>query len=331
MEVHLILMSTPEEEKEDEVSTVLPAKTEEEEEKEDEGGLLTGVSSEDCRPTGEREEKEDESAIQSKEEKEDTATPAAVAKLNEGERFLAENLPGNHQRTEDKEGGEEVNSGSKKSSEAETILAMLLDGGRYIHELFLDQYQTPYAAIKVNSHIETISMRTKASSQFKNWICHVSYKELGTIPKDENINSVLNVLRADASYGENNKVRNLYLRAGPGDNSYEILYDLTNKDWEFVRITPEGWSIEKSNTTPVFKRHRNQLAQVYPSKEYPTDIFDQFMRLLNVKDENAILLLKVYIILLVYDKIQKPILAPYGEQGSAKSTLHEYILVQLEH
>jgi hypothetical protein len=37
------------------------------------------------------------------------------------------------------------------------------------------------------------------------------------------------------------------------------------------------------------------------------------------------LLLKVYIILLIYYKIQKPILAPHGEQGSAKSTLHEYI------
>src|SRR5205085_8072438 len=107
----------------------------------------------------------------------------------------------------------------------------------------------------------------------------------------------------------------------------EILYDLTNKDWEFVRINSEGWSIEKSSntTTPVFKRYKNQLPQVYPSKQYPSDIFDQFMNLLNVKDAKTILLLKVYIILLIYYKIQKPILAPYGEQGSAKSTLHEYI------
>ena len=102
---------------------------------------------------------------------------------------------------------------------------------------------------------------------------------------------------------------------------------MTNKDWEFVRINSEGWNIEKSSntTTPVFKRYKNQLPQVYPSKQYPNDIFDQFMNLLNVKDANAKLLLKVYLILLIYYKIQKPILAPYGEQGSAKSTLHEYI------
>jgi hypothetical protein len=67
-----------------------------------------------------------------------------------------------------------------------------------------------------------------------------------------------------------------------GDKPDEILYDLTNKDWEFVRINAEGWSIKKSssNTTPVFKRYRNQLAQVYPSKEYASNIFDQFMNLL---------------------------------------------------
>ena len=142
----------------------------------------------------------------------------------------------------------------------------------------MDQDSTPYASIKVGDHVETISMRPKASIQFKNWICYNLYNKLKIVPKDESINSVLNILRAKANY--EGKVRKLYLRAGPGDKPDEILYDLTNKDWEFVRITPEGWSIEKSstNTTPVFKRYRNQLAQVYPSKQYASDIFDQFMK-----------------------------------------------------
>jgi hypothetical protein len=49
------------------------------------------------------------------------------------------------------------------------------------------------------------------------------------------------------------------------------------------------------------------------------------MNLLNIKDANGKLLLKVYIILLIDHKIQKPILPPYEEQGSAKSILHAYI------
>lgn len=62
-------------------------------EKEDKGELLTGFSSDDCRPTEEREEKEDESLIQGREEKEDTA------KVTEDEeRFLPENLPSSNRR-----------------------------------------------------------------------------------------------------------------------------------------------------------------------------------------------------------------------------------------
>ena len=214
------------------------------------------------------------------------------------------------------------NKNKGKPSEAELTLE-ILNQEKLIHELFSDQYGTPYAAIKVDDHIETIVMRTKASTQMKNWICYKMYQRLGIVPKDESLNSILNVLRARAMFDGN--VRKLYLRAGPGEKSNEILYDLTNKNWEFVKITPRGWSIEKfSHVTPIFKRHR-QLAQVYPSKEYHSDIFGQFMNLLNVKNENAKLLLKVYIILLVVHNIQKPILATHGEQGSAKSTLHEYI------
>lgn len=241
--------------------------------------------------------------------------------------YLSDDDKQKHRGKKEGEDNDDIGGGSNKPppSEAEVILDILQNGDGLIQELFLDQYSTPYAAIRVNDHIETISMRTKASTQVKNWICYNLHKKTGSIPKEESLNSVLNILRARASY--EGKVRKLYLRAGPGDKPDEILYDLTNKDWEFVRINSEGWSIEKSSntTTPVFKRYKNQLPQVYPSREYPSDIFDQFMNLLNVKDANAKLLLKVYIILLIYYKIQKPILAPYGEQGSAKSTLHEYI------
>jgi hypothetical protein len=34
----------------------------------------------------------------------------------------------------------------------------------------------------------------------------------------------------------------------------------------------------------IFTRYSNQIPQVYPSKEYPPEIFDRFMDLLNIKD-----------------------------------------------
>ena len=54
-------------------------------------------------------------------------------------------------------------------------------------------------------------------------------------------------------------------------------------------------------------------------------IFDKFVDLLNVKDDDNKLLLKCYIISLFIPSIAKPILMLHGEQGSAKTTLQELI------
>jgi energy-coupling factor transporter ATP-binding protein EcfA2 len=60
-------------------------------------------------------------------------------------------------------------------------------------------------------------------------------------------------------------------------------------------------------------------------RDYPPDIFDEFINLLNIKDDDNKLLLKCYIMALLIPEIPKPILMLHGEQGSAKSTLLELI------
>lgn len=110
----------------------------------------------------------------------------------------------------------------------------------------------------------------------------------------------------------------------PDEGDTTIYYDLTNKDWQAVKITESGWSIIEYVPT-IFRRYSNQQPQVYPSKEYTPDIFDKFMQLINVKGEDNKLLLKCYIISLFYPDIPKPILMLHSEQGSAKSTLQELI------
>jgi hypothetical protein len=97
-----------------------------------------------------------------------------------------------------------------------------------------------------------------------------------------------------------------------------IFYDLTNNGWEAIRITPEGWGIEKA---PVIFRRHNAHPQVYPSR----DIFDRFIKLLNIKDEKTKLLIKCYIIALFIPEIDKPFLMLHGDPGGAKSTLGELV------
>jgi hypothetical protein len=75
----------------------------------------------------------------------------------------------------------------------------------------------------------------------------------------------------------------------------------------------------------MFTRYANQMAQVEPASDSESNIFDKFMDLLNVLDDNNKLLLKCYIISLFIPGMPKPILMLHGEQGSAKSTLQELV------
>jgi hypothetical protein len=177
-------------------------------------------------------------------------------------------------------------------------------------QLFLDQYGSPYAAVRFGDHIEAISINGK---RFRHWVCKAKYDATNVLLSSETLTGVLNILRAKAEFECN--TRNLYLRVAENDKEpFVIYYDLTNSKWEVVKITPDGWSIEKC---PIFfRRYSNQQMQPYPSVQYPSDIFDQFLKLLNVKDEDNKLLLKCYIVSLFIPEIPKPVLMLHGEQGA---------------
>lgn len=226
---------------------------------------------------------------------------------------------------------------------------------KYCQDFFIDNLGQPHAAVKIDKHLEVLPIK---SSRFKNWICKMFYdytsernkvcnenpskkihsvedveneerepeieaEDTADILTAENLNNILRVLEAKATFS-GNPPKELHLRVARYDNDNSICYDLTNPDWQVVRITHRGWDIEY--TPVIFTRHSNQLPQVYPAKEYPTEIFDMFMGLLNIKDdEDNNLLFKVYIIALFYPGIQHPALILYGKKGTAKSTLMELI------
>jgi DNA polymerase elongation subunit (family B) len=231
---------------------------------------------------------------------------------------------------------------------------------KHCQDLFIDTLGQPHAAVKIDKHLEVLPIK---SSRFKNWLCKIFYdfsserkkqvpnkddqskevhsvedvenetgREGGQEEEDEdsadiltteNLNNVVRVLEAKATFS-GNPPRELHLRVARYDDGNTILYDLTNPEWQIVRIAVTGWDIEYAPA--VFTRYSNQIPQVYPSKEYPPGIFDIFIGLLNIKnDDDNILLFKVYIIALFYPEIQHPALMLYGEKGTAKSTLMELV------
>src|SRR5215469_3320010 len=184
-------------------------------------------------------------------------------------------------------------------------------------ELFHDQYQTPYAAVISGDHIESLPIGSK---RFKNYICGAYYEQFGSVPNSESITGAINVLKYKAVF--KGHMITLHLRVASSDGN-DFLYDLTDAGWNVIRVTPQRWNIEKSPI--IFRRYSSQLGQVLPSRKYEDDIFDQFMKLLNIEDNDSKLLLKCYIIALLVPRIQKAILMLHGEQGSAKTTLQELI------
>lgn len=207
-----------------------------------------------------------------------------------------------------------------------------------IEKIFKDQLNNTFAAVKIDGHIETISIIN--NGKFKMWVCktyHETQNELMT--NTDALTAVCNMLQAKAYFGKN--MISLDIRTSSNGllkDTLRIHYDLTNSDWEQVVITPFGWSIKKSTEAPtIFRRYANHLSQVYPSQDYPSDIFEQFMELINatVRDkEGAVLaeetkqlrlLLKCYIISLFIPEIPKAALMLHGDEGGAKTALQEFI------
>lgn len=206
---------------------------------------------------------------------------------------------------------------SKSPPKAKTALDIVM---KQISELFVDEYGEPYAALLVNNHLEIIQLRSR---RFRSWLANKYFTITHIIADSQDLKDTINILSAKAEFGGNKRDLNLRVASMVCGNNLTWYYDMTNKDWEFVQITSEGWKIVKNLI--ICRRFTNQVPQDYPSREYPRDIFEKFMKLLNITGEENKLLLKCYIISLFIPYISKPVLMLYGEQGSAKSTFQEII------
>ncbi len=240
-------------------------------------------------------------------------------KFNDTEqKWYSENYPDDPSLSVDKEQGEEGEE-EKKPRKAELVLS---SARANYNKLFLDEYQVPHAAISINGHLEILPLRSK---RFRNWIAGIVYKESRIVVDSHTIKDIIGVLSAEAEFNNQEPIKlDLRVASRTDNNNITVWFiDLTNKDWEFVAINADQWNI--INNTIIFRRYPNQSPQVHPSRDYPDDIFNKFMDLLNIEGEDNRLLLKCYIVTMFIPEVPKVILMLHGEQGSAKTTLEELI------
>lgn len=190
-------------------------------------------------------------------------------------------------------------------------------------QIFLDEYKVAHAAVMINDGLEVVPL---ADERFKNWLRKMVGKEYKIIIGSSLIEDVVNTLTAVALF--DGQIIGLGLRfAATSKDEFKWNYDLTNESREFIEITPEGWKVVKNKI--IFRRFSHQIPQVYPEPNYPPDIFDQFMNLLNIKKEDR-LLLKCYTIVTFIPDLIKAVLMVHGEQGTAKSMLQELLVMLID-
>ena len=168
------------------------------------------------------------------------------------------------------------------------------------------------------------------SSRFERVILHEHFENEKTVLPKERLTNILSLIKARAELHPNIKRRELSLRVAKGiDDSKDkvefcYFYDLTNPNWDVVKISPDGWQVT-STDTPMFKRYKNSLSQVTPNKNYSEDIVERFLNLFNLESHEDKILLLVYLVCLFIPDISKPILILRGSKGSAKTTAFEMI------
>jgi hypothetical protein len=184
--------------------------------------------------------------------------------------------------------------------------------------LFKDQYGTAHAQIHIADHNEILRVE---GSKFKRYLARSFYEKNGNkVVNAESITNAIQVIQAKAEY-EGNTIPLSVKVAWHDDNIY---YDMCNEKWQCVRISREGWEVVDATPIPIFVRF-NQTPQADPNRTYEQNIFDRFLQLTNLNEDQDRILLKVYILSLFIPDIPHAMLILHGEKGSAKSTLQTLI------
>ena len=111
-------------------------------------------------------------------------------------------------------------------------------------EIFLDQLNDIHVSIEINGHTEVLPIE---SSRFERIILHEHFENEKTVLSKEKLINILNLIKARAELKPGISIMELSLRVakgmheGDGYDDFCYLYDLTNSNWEVIKITSEGW------------------------------------------------------------------------------------------
>ena len=193
----------------------------------------------------------------------------------------------------------------KKETQAETIIRLVEEKDTI---LFHDTAKDPYAAIMIDGHREVWGID---NGDFNTWLNSLYYSAEKKPAKKDSLSQAKEVLKARAVF-ENTKAIPLDTRVAQLDNAF--WYNLSNDDWNAVKITNDGWEIV-DNPPIMFKRFRHQNCQFKPSTE--GDI-RRVLKYINLQDNHTMFL--CWLVCCFVPNIPHAMPIFFGEKGAAKTT-----------
>ena len=193
--------------------------------------------------------------------------------------------------------------GGRRPTQADLLIDMAAPA-----DLFHAPDGTAYADIVVDGHRETWQVRTRG---FRRWLVREFFQQTGGAPSSEALQSVLNVVEAQALY--DGPERPVCLRVGGIDD--RLYLDLGDKAWRAVEITTTGWQV--IDNPPVrFRRPAGMLPLPTP---VPGGSIDTLRPYLNVWSDTDFVLLVAWALAVLRNRGPYPVIVLSGEHGSAKS------------
>jgi hypothetical protein len=174
-----------------------------------------------------------------------------------------------------------------------------------------------YAQVSVGGRRETFAIR---SSAFQDYLIDGYYRAHQELPSDWSMRRALRALEATAR--REGGTPSVFVRVGleaNGDgngNGSTFYLDLADPAGHAVKFGPEGWSVV-DNPPVHFRRPDGHLPLPIPARGGSLYLLRPFV---NLTDRDFRLLI-VWLAAALRPKCSYPILALYGQQGSAKSTL----------
>jgi hypothetical protein len=195
-----------------------------------------------------------------------------------------------------------------RKSQADRLVELAQESG-------IELFHTPggdpeaYVAIPISDHRETMRVSSKA---FRMFLCGQLWIATSKAPAAQSLQDAIGVLTGQALWeGEEHPVA---VRVAEHEGS--IYLDLADADWRAVKITADGWEVV-SNPPVRFIRPRGVLPLPVP---VVAGRIDELREYVNIASDNDFILLVACILAYMRPQGPFPVLAVYGEQGSAKSS-----------